>query len=89
MNRNIQKTQELDLQKQLAILVFNTRVKAVKKAVGSKCTFLSNYIDVSGARYIKAIISKEPHLFAIPYDIATLKEADYKRLEDLISSKCL
>ena len=71
----------------LASKTYNSRLKQIKKSLGSQCTFMSNYIDSEGARFVKAVVNKEEFLFEIPYDLTKIKLSDYNYLKELIESK--
>lgn len=79
---------ENKIEREFAGRLYSARLKQIKKDIGNKCSFLSNYIDSKGSRFVKAIVSKKDHLFEIPYDLTQMKQADYDYLQELIQNKC-
>lgn len=81
-------TKQEDITKTFISRVYNGKLKQIKKDLGSKCSFLSNYIDSKGSRYVRAVVNKKEHLFEVPFDLEQIKAADYEYLQELIQNKC-
>lgn len=89
MNNQIEissKEQE-DFKKVLAARVYMARLKQIKKSLSKECSFLSNYIDSKGARFVRAVVNGKESFFTMPHDLSKINDADYDHLRELIQSK--
>jgi len=82
------KNKEEDYLKLLQSNLYNSKLKEIKEDLGKECTFVSNYIDSKGSRFVRAVVKKQEHLFEVPYDLGQIKNSDYDYLKELIKSKC-
>lgn len=68
-------------------VIFNANLRAIKKNVPKACTFISLMKTGEGEHLVKAMIKGDEYRYSIPQDL-DLTQADYDRIENLITSKC-
>jgi len=75
----------------VADYIYTERIKVLKKNLGSRCVHLANRKSVEGNRFIDVTLllggEKKKFSFDFPDNTSHITNADYDRLEELITAK--